>query len=87
MFRITLGDLWRSLVMAVAAPVGVAILAVAGTVITAPGFDAFSVDYIQLFKDITNAMIVAAYGGMSGYLLKNFLTDKDQNFLGIKTKN
>ncbi len=87
MFKITLGDLWRGLVVAVLGPVAVAIFAVLGAVITAPGFDVFSVDYISLFRDLANTLIVSAYGSGAGYILKNLLTDKDQNFLGIETKS
>lgn len=87
MFKITFGDVWRGLVMAVLGPVAVAIFGVLGAVITAPGFDVFTVDFIGLFKNLTNAFIVAAYSAGSAYILKNLLTDDNQNFLGIKTKN
>ena len=86
MFTITLGDVWRGLAIAVLAPVAVAIFGVLGAVITAPAFDVFSVDWGLVFKNLTNAFIVAAYSGFSGYILKNLLTDKNQNFLGIPTK-
>lgn len=87
MFKISLGDLWRGLVMAILGPVAVAIFAVLGAVINAPGFDVFAVDWLPLFKDLTNTFIIAAYSSGAGYILKNLLTDKDQNFLGIPTKS
>ncbi len=87
MFRISLGDIWRGLVMATLAPIAVAIFAVLGAVITAPGFDVFSVDWVTLFKSLTNTFIIAAYSSGSGYILKNLLTDKNDNFLGIPTKS
>ena len=87
MFKLTLGDWWRALVMAVLGPVSVAIFGILGSIISAPNFDVFSVDWVTLFKGLTNAFIVAAYGGFSGYILKNLLTDKNDNFLGIKTKS
>jgi len=87
MFKLTWGDVWRGLVMAVLGPVAIAILGVVGAIVTAPGFDVFSVDFIQLFKDLTNTFIVAAYGAGSAYLLKNLLTDDNQNFLGIETRS
>lgn len=73
--------------MAVLGPVAVAIFGILGSIITAPNFDVFSVDWIILFKSLTNAFIVAGYGGFSGYILKNLLTDQNNNFLGIPTKS
>ncbi len=87
MFTLSWGDVWRGLVMAMMGPVAVAIFAVLGAVITAPSFDVFSVHWVELFKNLTNTFIVAAYSSGSGYILKNLLTDKDQNFLGIPTKS
>lgn len=85
MFRLTIGDLWRGLIMAVAGPVMVAVFGVVGTLVSVPGFDVFSVDFGQLLKDLTNAMIIASYSAGAGYLLKNLLTDDNQHFLGIKS--
>jgi hypothetical protein len=87
MFTLSLGDVWRGLVMAVLGPVAVAILGVLGAVILAPHFDVFAVDWVATLKSLTNAFIISAYSGFSGYILKNFLTDKNQNFLGIETKS
>ncbi len=87
MFTLTWGDLGRGLVMAVLGPVAIAIFAVLGSVITAPGFDVFTVDFISLFKNLTNTFIVASYSSGSAYILKNLLTDKNQNFLGIPSKS
>jgi hypothetical protein len=87
MFKISLGDLWRGAVVAVLGPVVVAVISVVGAVINAPGFDVFSVDYMLLLRDLTNTLIVVGFGSGSGYILKNLLTDKDQNFLGLKTKS
>lgn len=87
MFTISLGDLWRGLITAVLAAASVAAFNVLSAVILAPNFDFFSVDWVTVFKSLTNALIVSSYGGFSGYILKNLLTDKNQNFLGIQTKN
>lgn len=73
--------------MAVAAPVAVALFAVLGAVINAPGFDVFTVAWGTLFHSLTNTLIVTSYGAGSGYILKNLLTDSNQNFLGIPTKS
>lgn len=87
MLKLSLGDLWRGLVMAMLGPVAVAILGVLGAIITAPNFDVFSVEYIQLFKNLTNVFIVASYSAGSAYLLKNLLTNENRDFLGIKTSS
>lgn len=87
MFTISLGDVWRGLVMAILGPVAVALFGVLNAVILAPDFDVFSVSWIPVFKGLTNAFIVSAYSGFVGYILKNLLTDKNQNFLGIPTKS
>lgn len=87
MFTLSWGDLWRGIVMAILGPVAVAIFGVLGAVITVPGFDVFSIDFVVLFKNLTNAFIVASYSAGSAYLLKNLLTDKNQNFLGIKSNS
>jgi len=86
MFKLTLGDLFRGLVMAIIAPVTIAILGVFSRVITSD-FDVFSLDFIGLIKDLTNVFIIASYSAGSTYLLKNLLTDDEDNFLGIKTKS
>lgn len=86
MFTLSWGDVWRGAVMAILGPVAVALFAVLSNVILAPGFDVFAVDWGTVFKGLTNAFIVSAYSGFSAYILKNLLTDKNQNFLGIPTK-
>lgn len=86
MLKLSLGDLWRGLLMAMLGPVILAVTAVTGAVIMDPNFDAFSSDYILLFKNLTNAFIVAAYSSGVGYLVKNLLTNDNHDFLGIKTK-
>lgn len=87
MFKLSLGDIARGLVMAVLGAVIIAVSGVLGAIITAPGFDVFAVNFVQLFKDLTNAIIVAAYSSGFGYLLKNLLTDDNQHFLGIPSKS
>lgn len=87
MFKLSWGDIWRGLIMAVLGPLAVAVFGVLGAVITAPNFDVFEVAWVQVLKDLTNAMIVASYSAASAYLLKNLLTDDRQNFLGIETKS
>lgn len=87
MFKLTTGDLFRGLVMAVIAPVMVALFVVLNRVILDPAFDVFSLDFIALLKELTNVFIVSSYSAGSSYLLKNLLTDDNQNFLGIPTNS
>lgn len=86
MFKLTWGDWWRGLVMALIAPVSIAVLGLFSQVITSD-FDVFSFDFIKFFKDFTNVFIIASYSAGSSYILKNLLTDDNQNFLGIETKS
>ncbi len=81
MFKLSLGDIGRGLVMAVLGAVMISVLGVFSRIITSD-FDVFTLDYIKLFKDLTNAIIIAAYSSGSAYLLKNLLTSDDQKFLG-----
>lgn len=85
MFKLSFGDVLRGLVMAILAPVSVAILGVFSRVITSD-FDVFSLDFIALFKELTNVFIIASYSAGSAYILKNLLTDDNKRFLGIGTK-
>ena len=83
MFKLTLGDFFRGLLIAAMTPVMVAFLAVMNRVVTDPNFDVFSLDFVALLKELTNVFIVSACGGGSAYIIKNLLTDDNQNFLGI----
>lgn len=83
MFKLSLGDWGRGLIIAILSPVVVAVLAVLGAIINAPGFDAWGVDYGALFHNLTNTLIVASYGAGVGYITKNLLTDDQGKFLGI----
>lgn len=82
MFKLSLGDVARGLVMAVLGAVMIAVLGVFSRVITTD-FDLFTLDYVSLIKDLSNQIIIAAYSSGSAYLLKNLLTTDDQRFLGI----
>lgn len=82
MFKLTLGDWGRGFIVAVLSAVAVAIVGVLNKVIT-PDFDVFTLDYITLFKDLTNTFIISAYSSAAGYLLKNLLTDDSKKFMGV----
>lgn len=86
MLKLSLGDLWRGLVVAVTSALMIAVIGVLGAVINAPHFDLWLVDWVGLGRALANSSTVAAFGAGSGYLLKNLLTDDQQNFLGINTR-
>lgn len=85
MFKISLGDVGKGLLMAILAPSFVALTAVLGVVIQAPGFDVFSVNWHVLGHNLINTEIVVSYGAFVGYLAKNFFTDNQGNLLGINS--
>ena len=85
MFRLSVGDLWRGLVVAIASALFVAIHSVIGTVINTPDFDVFTVDYIFVLKELVNTSVVVGYSAGMGYLIKNLLTDESGNVLKIET--
>lgn len=76
MFKLSLGDFGRGLIVAILSPVVVAITAVLSTIIVS-GFDVFGVDWTSLGKSLINVSIIAAYGGLVGYLGKNFFTGEN----------
>lgn len=84
MFKLSLGDWGRGIIVAILAPAFIAVTSVLGAIINAPGFDAWSVDYGALFHSLTNTLIVSSYGAGVGYILKNLLTNDEGKFLGIK---
>ena len=86
LFQISIGDVWRGLIMAIMAPLAVSIFAVVGAIINAPGFDVFSVDWALVGRNLANVIVVTSYGAASGYILKNLLTDNQGNVLAIGSK-
>lgn len=83
LFTLQWKDVLLGLVVAVASPLAMAVFSVIGAVVTAPGFDAWSVDYGILFHNLVNISIVVSYSSFTGYIIKNFLTTDSGKFLGI----
>lgn len=81
--KLTWGDIGRGLFVAVLGPLFISILATLGSIILAPGFDVTLVDWSALGHSLLNISIVSAYGGFSGYISKQLLTDNQGNILGI----
>lgn len=71
MFTLNLADFGKGLFVAVLAAVAIQLLAVVNT----PGFD------FSLFNWSETARVALASG--LGYIVKNFITDKQGNILGI----
>lgn len=83
MFTLQMRDFLLGLAMAVFAPAATAGFAVIGAIVSAPGFDAWAVDYGTLFHNLTNTLIVVSYSSGAGYIMKNLLTDSQGRFLGV----
>lgn len=83
MFTLSSRDFWNGLVMAIAGPTFVALTAVVGSVIGAPNFDVFTVNWGMLGHNLINIEIVVSYGAFTGYLTKNFFTNSEGAVLGI----
>lgn len=74
-FKLYSNDFVKSLVMAIIA----AILVVVSTIVLAPNFDAFSVNWAIAGKDVINGSIIAAVS----YLIKNLFTTDKGSILNI----
>ena len=75
MFKISLGDIFRAIVIAI---VTGAVLATIGTV-SAHGFDVFTADWLTIGRDFVNG----GFSGFVGYIVKNMLTDSQGKFLKV----
>lgn len=75
MFTINFGDVFRGLAVAVLGGAFLAIIGIVGSV----GFDVFSADWANIGRLAVNG----GFGGLIGYLSKNFLTSNDGKLLGI----
>lgn len=84
--KLTWGDIRRGLAVAVLGPLFVSVVAALGAIILEPGFDVLAVNWVALGHSLLNISIVSAYGGFSGYISKQLLTDNQGNILGIGSK-
>lgn len=82
MFQLSSNDYVKGLVVAVGAAIFTSIVAVLGSVITAPGFDVFSVDWGSVGHMLVNVSIVSGFGGFTGYIGKQFVSDKSGAVFG-----
>lgn len=83
LFKISLSDIGRGLAVAVLGPLFVAVCAALGSIILAPNFDVFAVNWAALGHSLVNISIVASYGGFSGYISKQLITSSQGNILGV----
>lgn len=74
LYRLTSNDLIKGVMTAIFAAV---VVAVYGVVMT-PGFDLFMTDW----NGVLHLAINAAFGGLVGYLGKNFLSDEQGKVFG-----
>lgn len=61
--------------------VGAALLTLLGQLVLTPGFDVFTTDWVMFLKNAINIAIVT----LVTYLIKNLLTNKQGEVLGIKS--
>lgn len=73
-FTLSLGDLWRGVVVSILA----AVIAYALIALNVPGFSFLAIDYAEIAR-------LALVAGLS-YIGKNLLTTSSGNVLGIPTK-
>ena len=83
MFTLNKSDFVNGLVMAFTSAVFVALTAVLGAVIMAPNFDVFTVEWVRVGRSLVNAEIIAVYGAVTGYLMKNLFTNNQGSFMGV----
>ncbi len=86
LFKVSLDDIGRGLFIAVAGPLFMAVVAALGSIILAPNFDVFLVDWGAFGHNLINISIVTSFGGFSGYISKQLLTDNQGNILGVGSK-
>ncbi|MBX4216138.1 hypothetical protein KW797_04285 [Candidatus Parcubacteria bacterium] len=82
LFRLGQPDVIKGMVTAIIAGLLLAIGTVMHSVVTAPGFDIFAIDWAGLMREVINAAIIGAEGGFVGYIGKNFLSDENGAVLG-----
>ena len=70
-------DFAKGIVTAVYAGAALGVFAVLQGVFGAPGFDVFTLDWAAVGRNAINAAIVGAEAGFSGYMIKNFFSDRD----------
>lgn len=86
LLRISLGDIGRGAVVAIAAPLVTSIIGVLSAIILAPGFDFAVIDWASLGHMLVNTSIVSSYGGFIGYITKQLVTSEQGNILGVGDK-
>ncbi len=86
LMKLSFGDIGRGLAVAVLGPLFISVVAALGSIILAPGFDVSLVNWSVLGHSLINISIVSAYGGFSGYISKQLLTDEQGNILGIGSR-
>ena len=82
LFKLNFKDLARGLFSAIFAAVVVAVFSTLNGIFSVPGFDVFSVDWAEVYRNIVNVAVVAAEGAFMGYIGKRFFSDAEGKLLG-----
>lgn len=82
MFSLQNSDWIRGLIVAGLAGFFISVASFAHSVVTAVGFDIFSLDWHEVIRNMVNMGIIGAEGGFAGYIGKNLLSNENGAFLG-----
>ncbi len=77
LYRLGSVDFIKGAAAAVLGGVVVGVVTVLHTLVSAPGFDVFQIDWVGLGHNLVNSVIIGAEGGIGGYLAKNFLSNEE----------
>lgn len=81
-YKLTSNDFIKGAVVAIGAAIFTSVIAVLDSVINTPNFDVFAVDWGTVLHMVINVAIVSGFGGFTGYLGKNFLSDSNGAVFG-----
>lgn len=81
MYQLNAKDLLKGVISAVIGGAVLASLSVLSSVFGV-GFDLFTVDWAEVFRNVINAVVVGAMGGFSGFIGHTFFSDQQGKLFG-----
>lgn len=82
-FKLGQNDLVKGLFTAVFGAVLTSVLVVLGGIINTQGFDLWLVDWGTVWHMVANVSVVSGFGAFTGYIFKNFVSDKNGAVFGV----
>lgn len=82
LYKLSSNDFIKGAVVAIGAAIFTSVIAVIGGVINTPNFDVFAVNWGMVLHTVINVSIVSGFGGFTGYLGKNFVSDSNGAVFG-----